>query len=70
VTLLVGLLAAGMPVLHRVGGPQSTRLGFAFVWTLLALGGCGVFTIALSVRGLWRPVRTRRGAPIEEPVRE
>jgi hypothetical protein len=65
VTLLLGALAAGMPVLHRVGGPRSARLGFWFVWTLLALGASGVFTAALSVRGLWHSVRARRGAPLE-----
>jgi len=58
-TLLLGLLAAGMPVLHTVGGPRSARLGIAFVWTLLALGTSGVFTAALSARGLWRSVRGR-----------
>ena len=58
VTLLVGLLAIAMPVLHTLG-PRSTRWGFFFVWTLLALGGSGVLTAALSLRGLWRDVRAR-----------
>ena len=39
VTLLVGILAAGMPVLHAVGGPRSAARGFFFVWTLLASRG-------------------------------
>lgn len=59
ITLLLGILAAGMPVLHRVGGPRSIGLGFFFVWTLLALGACGVFSIVLSALGLWRSVRRR-----------
>ena len=53
VTLLVGIFAAGMPVLHTVGGPRSAGRGFYFVWTLLALGASGVFCAALSARGLW-----------------
>ena len=63
VTLLLGALAAGMPVLHTAGGPRSAARGFFFVWTLLALGATGVFSAALSARGLWRSVRARRGAP-------
>ena len=63
VTLLLGILAAGMPVLHTAGGPRSAGRGFFFVWTLLALGASGVFSAALSARGLWRSIRTRRGTP-------
>jgi hypothetical protein len=59
VTLLLGILATGVPVLHTVGGPRSAARGFFFVWTLLALGTTGVFSIALSVRGLWRSFRAR-----------
>jgi hypothetical protein len=62
ITLLLGILAAGMPVLHTVG-PRSIRLGFFFVWTLLALGATGVFSAVLSARGLWRSLRARRGTP-------
>src|ERR687884_170345 len=43
ITLLLGIFAAGMPVLHAVGGPRSAARGFFFVWTLLALGAAGVF---------------------------
>jgi hypothetical protein len=53
ITLLLGILAAVMPVLHTVGGPRSAGRGFYFVWTLLALGASGVFCAALSARGLW-----------------
>jgi hypothetical protein len=59
ITLLLGILAAALPVLHTVG-PRSTRWGFFFVWTLLALGASGVFSAALSLRGLWRSIRSRR----------
>lgn len=59
VSLLFGVLAAGMPVLHTVGGPRSAGRGFFFVWTLLALGASGVFSAALSARGLWSAARRR-----------
>jgi hypothetical protein len=59
ITLLVGILAVGMPVLHTVGGPRSAGRGFFFVWTLLALGATGVFSAVLSARGLWRSFRAR-----------
>ena len=63
VTLLLGILAAGMPVLHTVGGARSAGRGFYFVWTLLALGASGVFGAALSARGLWRSARARGETP-------
>ncbi|MGZ8378787.1 MAG: hypothetical protein ACXW61_00150 [Gemmatirosa sp.] len=62
ITLLLGILAAGMPVLHTVGGPRSAGRGFFFVWTLLALGASGVFSAVLSARGLWSMTRGRSRA--------
>jgi hypothetical protein len=64
IMLLVGLFAAGMPVIHMRGAhygeiAKSTG-GFFFVWTLWALGGLGGFTFILSARGLWS---LRRGQP-------
>ena len=59
-TLLFGILAAAMPVLHTAGGPRSAGRGFFFVWTLLALGATGVFSVALSARGLWSTTWGRR----------
>ena len=57
IMLLVGLLAAAMPVLHMRGAHYAdiakSAGGFFFVWTLWALGGLGGVTILLSVRGLW-----------------
>ena len=57
IMLIVGLLAAAMPVMHMRGAhygeiARSTG-GFFFVWTLWALGGLGGFTFVLSARGLW-----------------
>jgi hypothetical protein len=55
--LLVGLFAAGMPVIHmrgvHYGEIARSTGGFFFVWTLWALGGVGGLTVILSARGLW-----------------
>jgi hypothetical protein len=64
IMLLVGLLAAAMPVMHMSGAhygeiAQSAG-GFFFVWTLWALGGLGGVTVILSALGLWN---LRRGQP-------
>ena len=64
IMLLVGLFAAGMPVLHMRGAHYGeiarSAGGFFFVWTLWALGGLGGVTVILSTGGLWR---LRRGQP-------
>jgi hypothetical protein len=64
IMLLVGLFAAGMPVIHMRGAhyPEIARSagGFFFVWTLWALGGLGGLTLILSAQGLWA---RRRGQP-------
>ncbi|HMD34411.1 MAG TPA: hypothetical protein VKH42_05560 [Vicinamibacterales bacterium] len=66
IMLLVGLFAAGMPVIHMRGSHYSeiarSAGGFFFVWTLWALGGLGGFTFMLAARGLWS---LRRGRPHE-----
>src|SRR5574341_659418 len=63
IMLLVGIFAAGMPVLHMRGVhyPEIAKSpgGFFFVWTLWALGALGGVTMILSVRGLWS---LRRGS--------
>ena len=64
IMLLVGVFAAGMPVIHmrgvHYGEIAVSPGGFFFVWTLWALGGLGGLTLILSVRGLWR---LRAGQP-------
>ena len=64
IMLLVGLFAAGMPVIHMRGAHYpdiaASSGGFFFVWTLWALGGLGGFTFILAARGLWS---MRRGQP-------
>ena len=63
IMLLIGLMAAAMPVMHMRGahyGEIATSPGgFFFVWTLWALGGIGGFILILSARGLWE-LRRRR----------
>ena len=56
IMLLGGLLAAAMPVLHM--GPRYAIIakssgGFFFVWTLIAVGITGTFSVILAVRALW-----------------
>src|ERR1700731_4721470 len=55
IMLLVGLLAAAMPVMHMRGAHYGeiakSAGGFFFVWTLWALGALGGFTFILSARG-------------------
>jgi hypothetical protein len=68
VIMLVGsLLALGMPVIHVMGAGgvfrgQIARPGpaFLFVWTLHVMGVTGLFSLILSVRGLWT---LQRGQP-------
>ena len=62
IMLLIGLLAAAMPVMHmrgtHYGEIARSPGGFFFVWTLWALGGLGGFTFMLSAREL---LNQRRG---------
>jgi hypothetical protein len=63
--LLGSILASGIPIIHMrgagVGGAIAKSSGaFFFVWTLLALGVTGLFSVILSVHGLWS---LQRGQP-------
>lgn len=54
IMLLGGIFAAGMPVLHLTGAGLSVKArAFFFLWTLLALGVTGMFSIILAARELW-----------------
>ena len=68
IILLIGLIAAAMPVLHMRGAHYGEIAkspgGFFFVWTLLALGASGVFSIVLAAKALWRSVRDRAKNPV------
>ena len=65
ITLIGGLGALGMPVLHlwratSVTGAIDRPGAFIFVWALLCLAVTGLFSFTLSVRGL---LSLRRGQP-------
>jgi hypothetical protein len=57
ITLLIGILAMAMPVMHMRGVhyPEiaASSGGFFFVWTLWALGGIGGVTFILSAQAIW-----------------
>ena len=67
IILLGSLLGSGIPVIHMLGkgvgvdGNIAKSSGaFFFVWTLLALGVTSLFSVILSVRGLWNLRRQPR----------
>jgi hypothetical protein len=62
IILLGSLLGLLVPVIHMMGkgvgvgsNIANSGGGFFFVWTLLALGVTALFSVILSVRGLWSP---------------
>jgi len=68
IILLGSLLASVVPIIHMMGkgvgvesGIANSSGGFFFVWTLIALGVTGLFSVILSVRALstlpWRRPR-------------
>jgi hypothetical protein len=63
IMFLGGLVALGMPIIHRNNGFTATVAkspgGVFFIWTLIALGVTGGLAIILSARGLWN-LRSRR----------
>jgi hypothetical protein len=61
IVLLASLLGAYVTVIHfkAAGGVVSGEMAksggaFFWVWTLLALGVCAVFSVILSAHGLWK----------------
>jgi len=71
IMFLLSLFSLVVPYVHMKGkgvGIASRLVGtsghFFFVWTLLAIGVLGLFTVILSARGLWSlPWRRSRSAP-------
>jgi len=66
IMLLGSLLSLAVPVLHMKGagvgvasGIANSSGGFFFVWTLIATGVTGLFSVILSARGLWSLPRDR-----------
>jgi hypothetical protein len=60
IMLLGSLLAMAAPLLHMTGkgmgrasGIAESEGAFFFIWTVLALGVTALFSIILSVQGLW-----------------
>ena len=59
IILLGSILGSGIPVVHMlgkglVGGRVANSSGiFFFVWTLITLQVTAIFSLILSVRGLW-----------------
>ena len=58
IILLMSLLGLCVPVLHMRGAGIGAHLGkdsgdFFFLWTMLAIGVTALFSVILSVRGLW-----------------
>jgi hypothetical protein len=60
IMLIGGLAGLGMPVIHMAlartviaNELARARGDYFFVWTLLALGVTGLFSLILSARGLW-----------------
>lgn len=56
ITLIGGLFSAAMPVLHLTAprfGLVPRPGDFVFMWSLIALGTLGLFSMILAVRGLW-----------------
>ena len=66
IMFLVGLFAAGIPVIHMTGiglGQGRSTGAFFFIWTLLALAVTSIFSVILAVRGLWS-LRSRRAREV------
>ena len=67
IMLLVGLFAAGMPVIHMRGAHYAEIArspgGFFFVWTLYALSVTSSFSVILAARSLWGHRSRRTDAP-------
>ena len=64
IILLGSLLGLAVPVIHMmgkgVGGEIAKSSGaFFFIWTIIAVGVTALFSVILSVRGLWS-LRWRR----------
>ena len=61
IILLESLLALCVPVIHMKGAGVGAQVAkapsgdFFFVWTLIAIGVTALFSVILSVRGLWSP---------------
>ncbi len=67
IILLGSLLGLLVPVIHMKGAGVGGAIakssgGFFFIWTLLALGVTALFSVILSVQGLWQHLSQRTAA--------
>jgi hypothetical protein len=75
IVLLGSLFGSVVPVVHMsgtglVGGKIADSSGvFFWVWTLIALGVTSIFSVILSVRGLWK-LKWRASRQSDNPTRE
>jgi hypothetical protein len=68
IILAFSLFASGLLIIHMKGpggvtGGIKSGGAFFFAWTLLILGVTAIFSVVLSVRGLWS-LRRREGQTI------
>ena len=61
IVLLGSLIGLGIPIVHIAGagghinaGIEKSDDAYFFVWTLMTLGVTALFSIVLSILGLWR----------------
>ena len=61
ILLLGSLISLGIPFIHMSGRGIGTASRVAntsghhfFVWTLIMLGVCGLFSLVLAVQGFWK----------------
>lgn len=74
IVLLGSVLGLLVPVIHMkgvgVGGAIAKSSGaFFFIWILIALGVTALFSIVLSVHGLWQSLSRRKGVLHEQGAR-
>ena len=74
IILLASLLGMVVPVIHMkgagVGGTIAKSNGaFLFIWTLITLGVTALFSVILSIRGLWKRLPWRTHAQHEQGAR-
>jgi len=58
IMLLGAILGSGVPILHMrgrgLGAVAGSSGSFFFIWTILAIGVTGLFSLILSAHGLWK----------------
>lgn len=76
IILLGSLLGLLVPVIHMMGkgvgvsgNIAKSNGAFFFIWTLLALGVTSLFSIVLSLRGLWELLPSRTAVQRKQAAR-